>query len=141
MSAPAAFERRTIPTRELPLLTIEITQAQTQETVAQLLGEHIAAVFYAITPLPRYNVDILMSALRQSGAHSIGTVDVQLSTLVHLIKCAVNTKAPPAAARDGLAETLIRQLDLPAAFKLNVKQTLFDRGQINDPTMAVLLES
>ncbi len=141
MSGEDAFERRRIPTTALPLLTIEVTPEQTRESLAQVLSEAMVDTFFAVQPLPRYNVDILMGAMRQSGPQSTGIVDVQLTTVVHLIKCAVNAQHPPRATRDGMAEDLVRALHLPAAFKLNVKQALYDRGQLDDPTMAILLES
>ncbi len=134
----STFERRRILTRDLPTIVIEKDYLVAKEVISQILSAEMAQVFYAMDPLPRYNVDILMIAMRQVRTSDDNPVDVQLTTLVHLIKCAVNQTTLPRAARDGAAEAIIRLLDLPAPFKLVVKQQLYDRGQLDDPTMAVL---
>jgi hypothetical protein len=137
MSTPVVFERRRISPRDLPILPLDTPQNATHGIVEMILSTQAADVFYAIDPLPRYNVDVLLMGMRQSK----GTIDVQLTTIVQLIKSAVNLRNPHAAQRDGMAENLIRQLELAPAFKVLVKQTLYDHGQLDDPTMAMLQHS
>lgn len=130
------FEQRSYSADAVRAL-IELAARGESKVVESVLGIATLAAFYNAQPGANYQVMSLLRAILVGMAGN-DPVDVQLTLVVHLIRVRLKDQNVPHYRIHEAAENYVREMDLSPLFKLQVKQALFDRGEVSGNGITIL---